>query len=327
MIEKNTNWVKAYIVDVLPCISVAFFILAYIYNAAFFSVFDIDIVQYATYGDIFISITEPLCIYALFIAIWMPYSYRDYKVYKQSFSDLLKEKKQKKHKINLPYSLLRFLSKTRKNRIVKFIFFLYNLQCTCILKVLNYINRTVPAILVIIIAILALIGITCEKLYFYILDKCSIPPTLSAVAPALILPVILLPLFISFFIGVFNGLSIKNKQKIYNYLTSLKYKSTPILASAFCYYVYAIGIFGETGYRYGENLKANNDITFTIKTTDGTIFDNNNYGYIAHLSEKTFLFSKKTKENIVLFNDNITYKKVKKIHNGKNTYNIIDSFF
>jgi hypothetical protein len=327
MIGNNTNWVKAYIVDVLPCISVAFFILAYIYNAALFSVFDIDILQYATYGDIFISITEPLCIYALFIAIWLPYSYRDYKVYKQSFSDLLKEKKSKNHEIKLPYSWLRFFAKTRKNSIIKIIVNLYNLLWSCLISIIKFINQIVPAILVISIAIMALIGITCENLYFYILDKCSIPPTLSVVAPALILPVIMWPLFISFFIGVFNGLSKNNKQKIYNYLTSFRYKSIPIIAIAFCYYVYAIAIFGETGYRYGENLKTNNDISFTIKTTDGTIFDNNNYGYIAHLSEKTFLFSKKTKENIVLFNDNITYKKVKKIHNGKNTYNIIDSYF
>ena len=70
MLRNNTNWIKAYIVDVLPCISVAFFVLAFIYLSSFYSVFGIDITNYSSFGDIILRISSPLINFAILFFIY-----------------------------------------------------------------------------------------------------------------------------------------------------------------------------------------------------------------------------------------------------------------
>lgn len=43
MENSKSNWIKTYIVDVLPVISIALYVLAYVYNISFYKVFNIDI--------------------------------------------------------------------------------------------------------------------------------------------------------------------------------------------------------------------------------------------------------------------------------------------
>lgn len=329
--KENKNWIKAYIVDVLPCISIAFFVLAYVYNAAYFSVFDIDILKYATFGDIFITITEPLCLFALSVALLMAISYRKYTniVY-----DFLKEEKKNSYKIKLPYSWLRFIIKARNNKIVKIYnsiadslyFIIIHILKFVIKFVINFFRKIIPEIYAYIV-LLFFLGAISETFFFYLLEKCNILPTLSVATPALILPLLIIPLIVSVLRGVY--LSLKSSTKVYikNWLSSIKSKSTLFITIACCYYIYAIAIFMDIGVMYGKNQKEHNYISFVIKTSDGNIFDNKSYGYIAHLSETTFLFSKKDHENVVLFNENITYTKIKEINYDKKTYNIIVSSF
>lgn len=57
---ENNNWIRTYIIDVLPCITIAVFALAYRYLSSFYHVFGIDIINYSTFGDILLRLTAPL---------------------------------------------------------------------------------------------------------------------------------------------------------------------------------------------------------------------------------------------------------------------------
>ena len=69
MEENKSNWIKAYIVDIMPCIGVALYILAFIYNISFYSVFDINIINYISIQDTFISIIEFLIVFSVLALI------------------------------------------------------------------------------------------------------------------------------------------------------------------------------------------------------------------------------------------------------------------
>lgn len=60
MENSKSNWIKTYIVDVLPCLSIALYLLAYTYNISFYQVFNIDIIPYLSFNDTLQSIIKPL---------------------------------------------------------------------------------------------------------------------------------------------------------------------------------------------------------------------------------------------------------------------------
>ena len=62
MTTSNSNWIKAYIIDVLPCITIALYILAFVYNQAFYSVFNINITHYLSLSDMLLSIMESMVV-------------------------------------------------------------------------------------------------------------------------------------------------------------------------------------------------------------------------------------------------------------------------
>lgn len=330
---KNNNWIKAYIIDVLPCISIAFFVLAYVYNAAFFAVFDIDILQYATFGDIFMSITEPLCIFTVCAAIIMAVDYLKY-TNDPYFS---KENSTSSNNTKKSFSQLSFISKVKNIWFIKlFISFinlydsLFNMCWSCILSIFYFIIKKLREVLpdtFVCLIVFLLLGGLCEEIYFNLLEICGITPSLSIAAPALVLPLFFFQHMINSLRGILAESSEDKKKIFFSFRDIEKSKATHIaLAFAFSYYMCAISVLLEIGLRYGDNIKENNNTSFTIKTSDGTIFDNKSYGYIAHLSEKTFLFNKKNYENVVLYNDNIVYTKVKEAKNGRTTYKRIVSY-
>ena len=59
---KGTNWIKAYIVDVPPCLTALLYALVVIYNIAFFSVFNIDVTDFLSFSEMSVSIIQPLLI-------------------------------------------------------------------------------------------------------------------------------------------------------------------------------------------------------------------------------------------------------------------------
>ena len=66
---KGTNWIKAYIVDVLPCLTALLYALVVIYNIAFFSVFNIDVTDFLSFSEMIVSIIQPLLILSVLLLL------------------------------------------------------------------------------------------------------------------------------------------------------------------------------------------------------------------------------------------------------------------
>lgn len=64
--KKLSNWIKVYIVDVLPGLTIATYFLGFIYNSFFYLVFGIDPAHYLSFGEMFHDIILPLFIISIF---------------------------------------------------------------------------------------------------------------------------------------------------------------------------------------------------------------------------------------------------------------------
>lgn len=62
---QRGNWLKVYVIDVLPIITVSLYVLGVIYNIAYYSVYGINIIPYLTLGDMLMAIIEPLVLILL----------------------------------------------------------------------------------------------------------------------------------------------------------------------------------------------------------------------------------------------------------------------
>ncbi len=78
--DLEKNWIKAYIVDILPCIVGLVYILAVVYNIAYFSVFGINVIHYLTLSEMLMSIIEPLIFVVIFNLFWMWLTLISYKI-------------------------------------------------------------------------------------------------------------------------------------------------------------------------------------------------------------------------------------------------------
>ena len=77
------------------------------------------------------------------------------------------------------------------------------------------------------------------------------------------------------------------------------------------YYIYSIIVFSQSGLEYGRKLKENDKTVFTVQLTDGTFFDNSQYGYINKMGNHVFLYEKSSKSNIILHEQNIECLKIR----------------
>ena len=62
MDNKYSKWIKTYIIDVLPGITIASYVLGIVYSTAFYYVFDIEITHFISLGEMFLDITNTLLI-------------------------------------------------------------------------------------------------------------------------------------------------------------------------------------------------------------------------------------------------------------------------
>lgn len=284
--EKKNNWVKAYIVDVLPCISVAFFVLAYVYLSAYYSVFKINIVQYTSFGDIFLVITEPLIIYALMVAILMSLIYDLYERILPRSLEKRNKKKKKNKKKNIKF--LRFLVKIRKNSLLSFIFLLEGPR-----KKSREILKTVLYNVIMFFAYF--------RLFYIMLRDGYINSSLSSASIALIMPILFF--FIFLFWDVF-----KRPDREMNLLRNLRKNSITWVVLLVEYYVYAASIFAHVGFVSANKMKEGK-VKFEIHTPI-QVFSNDSYLYVGHVSKKTFLQDKKTHEVVVLGDEGVVFSKL-----------------
>ena len=256
MFGKNINWIKTYIVEVLPFLSVAFFSLSYIYYSAFYSVFGIDILQYATFGDIFLGITEHLVSLGLLSILVTEYFLS---LFYNPNNKIESEKISKKD--------------VKKFTVVFFICYFFSILFILVLET-NYKDFFEGYI-------------DFNKFWFPIF--------------------LIFPLFIS---SIYILIQVLNKKAkvVKFFFTNGIFK---LLILILTYYSYLMCMFSDLGVVDGLKRRDRDNIKFEIRTVGGCVYNNNNYRYISHLSGNTFLYNKKSKENVILYNDNIEYTKMK----------------
>ena len=290
MLENNNNWVKAYIVDVLPCISIAFFVLAFVYNSSYYSEFGIDIIQYATFGDIFISITEPLIIYALVAAVIFCLFVELYTVI---LDKNIKEKNRKYLFPKFAYRYLRCLVKI-KDRLG----YLANMGKP---KKKSITKKRHDFLLLIILSMTFYCA--CGMIFMRLIELNYIKPTASACSLSLVIPLLMVYFFESSMVYNQPG-------KVLYFKKHFRESTLKMLVFGACYYVYAIMMFAGTGLEKAKQAKSDNTTKFEISTSSDAVFTNKDYIYIGHVSGETFIQKRDNKEIVILGNDGIVYTKI-----------------
>lgn len=315
MLNQNKNWIKAYIIDVLPCISIAFFLLAFIYTDSFYTVFGIDIVRYTTFGDVFMSITTPLVIFAFFALIALS-------VFYDLFIFILPAtlENKEKHILNfkLPfgvkYKWLCTIVKIKNTRLGKYLATLKsNIAKIKNTRFWGYLVKSKSNNsgqrswgIMSHIVILSIIYFILGHFYFILVKDGVIRPTLLSSAFALLIPLVIFPMA-EFYITLLTPFT-HNRGEGKNW--QFKMSKGKIIILLIGYYIYAISMFNAIGREEALSIKNNNQAKFEIVTSDGNIYNSEKYGYIGHLSEHTFLYDKKNGWNVILNNEGIISTKI-----------------
>lgn len=269
MNNSGSNWIKVYIIDVLPGIAVALYVLGFLYNEMFYSVFGIDVEHYISLSEMLIDIMIPLIFIVIFYTLMIiNFYYGIYQntlpVIRQALDKNIQKYKEKEGDKSEIYKL--FIKKN--NRLLKYLF----------------ISTILPLAL--------FIGVSEIK------GNISIGPNMMvAFSFCFLILLLFAPLFI---------LS-----------TPRPYRSIMILETVVALYIFAAIVFGYSGYKDGKYIKEYDTVQFEIKTSDGSIFDNNAYRFINQTNDRVFILEKSTKKTVVICNDGIIYLKLNRPNNRK----------
>ena len=305
------NWFKVYIVDIIPCLSIAIYILGVIYNVSFFSFYDINVLHYITFNELLISTIEPLIILSLF-ALFMCIALL---LCIDSLQNLAKEyvDSRKKYRTAFRRNLIKLMSKNKF--IYKYVYpKLKGFRFNSTNKPTND-NPTKNSGLVVI-----LYGIICYfTIYFYNNDDSGLMGMSKATLMLLFLVGFFLILFFDIPSLVFSQTPLKHDRMT---STFSRFSSLEISGSIFVFFLTAVIIFYKAGKETAEYNKNHDDITFAIKTSGQQCFDNQHYHYIEQLNENVFLYEKETNNVIILNKSNIESIKIN--FNRKRSISIFD---
>jgi hypothetical protein len=316
MNEIKSNWIKAYIVDVLPCITVAIYILAFIYNIAFFSVFNINITHFLSFSEMLLSIIDTLVAFAFLslLAIWFSLFHITY--FTPWDEQMEKRKRNAQHNkklFKLPFRYLRIIVSVKKSKF-----------CTSISHFIKKMEEKEEAS-----------RIRNEKrreeleknenyhswgsffstlfvmllsywLFNAMRENGNLDKGIMGASIGLFIPVcISAALPFAFYVGSIFDFSKKKKK-----FNIKHFKPIELLEIILVYYIYAIIIFYISGIDSGNYYKNNDLVKFEIKASDGTCFSDSTYRYINYSNEKIFLLEKETSDNIIIDREGITYIKI-----------------
>ena len=292
MDSLNSNWFKAYIVDILPCLLVLVYILAIIYNIAYFSVYGINVVHYLTINEMIMSIAEPLIFVALLTLFMLWLVLIAYKAWLPMINE--DKKRFKNSRIYKWFQKIWHSAFMNKIRNLKYMRWRKRMD--------EKYDKEMEKVQFKFVGEVFLLVIFSYVLYLSFLQSVGYESGLYLAALALSLPPFLL-ISIIYLSLVFDGAS--------NYFETIKKLSSVELVSAiFVYYVFGIVVFYKNGLDSGEYNLNHNTTTFEIKAADGSTFTNEKYGYVEQLNENIFLFDKQTKEVVILTKSTLNYTKI-----------------
>lgn len=310
--EENRNWIKAYIIDVLPCITAAIYILAVIYNIAFFSVFHLNIINYMSFSGMLLSILDILVIFifASIFLLWLSLFYFTRLVPENEIIERKKkEYKNDNHKRNkfISIKFLRFLASLKQTKIVQWYTQYKKRQKEKdnekrvkreerkkeLESDKNYHSweKFIETLIVTLFSFGAFMISRVENKNF----------DMTRATLFLFLP-------IAMYVAAMIASYAKRKDKDNIFTTGLK--PIDILEIVGVYYIYAIAIFYICGIDSGNYYRNHDCANFEIKANDGELFTDSAYRYIVSMDERVFLMEKETGNNVILSNEGMTYMKI-----------------
>lgn len=316
MNEIKSNWIKAYIVDVLPCITVAIYILAFIYNIAFFSVFNINVTHFLSFGEMLLSIIDTLVAFAFLslLAIWFSLFYITYFApWDEQMENRKRNNQHKKKFLKIPFRYLRKIVSAKKSKFCTIIsHFIKKIEekeeasrirnekrKEELEKIENY-HSWSSFFSTLIVTLLS------YWLFNTMQEKGNLDKGIMGASIGLFIPVCISAILpVAFYVGRMLDFSKKKKKFVIK-----KFKSIELVEIIIVYYIYAIAIFYISGIDSGNYYKKNDLVKFEIKASDGTCFSDSAYRYINYINEKVFLLEKETSDNIIIDKEGISYLKI-----------------
>lgn len=284
------NWVKVYIVDILPCIAVSLYILAIVYNLALFSHFGIDILTFLSLTELLIGIVEPLLVTALFVFITCG-------IIVLPMIDLIQHER---IKFKTYSKRIKYLRNIVKNIDKYHIRYLRNK-----IRKMRIIDKDNKDIITSISLYVLVIYIISYFLFSYNVVLYDYGAGMGRALCGLLIPISIVPvLFVYSIATTLTVLDIRLDE------TVKKITSFDKVFIGFITYIYAIAIFYQSGSEYACEIQKKPKTEFSIKMSDGSIFDNSKFGYISRINDKIFLFSKSSDENVILEDEGIIYTKI-----------------
>ncbi len=304
MKNDQRNWIKAYIIDVLPCISIALYVLAYIYNISFFSVFNLNIDQYLSFSEMLLSIIETLVLFVLFsvIIIWGELWWFTYQVPYVIVIDAERRKKEKEEKKwRIKYKYLRLIIKAKNSVFFSILRKINNWNKKKSAQIDQKINKRKDALKKeedyhswnTFTTFLCNI-VFSYFLYTSLIKKGFIDKGMMGASIGLAIPLLI---FVTFSILDSDIALITHK---YDKSRMKKYSTIEIMEIIILYFSFAITIFYFSGKEYGKYVKEHDIATFEIKLNDGRILNNSQYRYINIMNDKIFIIEKTSKNNVII---------------------------
>ena len=304
---KKNNWLKTYLIDIIPGVAILLYILAIVYKLAFFSAFEIEVLGYISLLETLLSIIEPLFLFTLILLLTVAelFVFSKYPALFPSLDDLKK-----------------FFSRTKKYPLAVKILIAIPLFPLYIVYAIIYLIIFSPEFLVGHLSkkrkkkknkededddnliffggrVLVFFTFSCAIWSSFLTGNSGVVNSLTGlIAPWLIIS--------CFFIIRF---AFPDHDNIIKLLKKITLREKVFFIAV--YYIFAIFVFGQSGYEYGNMLKKNDSTVFTIQMNDGNVFGNTEHGYIGKMGNYIFLYERASNNKIILYNENIEYIEIR----------------
>ncbi len=321
---SNSNWIKAYIVDVLPCMTVALYILAFVYNLAFFSVFNINITHYLSLSDMLLSILEPMVVLGVVSLLLLGMIVLIRSIIEDN----------KRNSTKLTVKTKRKIVKFRRTAFARWFIVNYAKIKQWFDALRNKLNKNKTdnnikaeesgkkndfglrhTIIISLLIIAFCLYVFFDKNNANIEQKGLLNATIW-----LLLPIIIISAFAVYDIYL-TGLNISLFSESF---LIRSYKATEVIAAVLLFYIYALVVFYTSGLESGKYTMDNDLAKFEIRTSDGTVFNDSTYRYIDIMNDKVFLLEKETDYKVILDKEGLVFLKI--VYKDEINNSIIDTF-
>jgi len=288
-IFKETNWIKAYIVDVLPCLTAILYALAVIYNVAFFSIFNIDVTDFLSFSEMIVSVIQPLLILSVLLLLLLAIAIYLIPAFMVRFN------RNRRHKL-----LNR--KKIKRLRWLVIIFHSFPLYKSFKLFTFSFF-------------------IVTPTYYFLFFQRVidDFDGKYSGFVP------IFIPICLTIMLLVCK-LIIRPKITFIEQLKKINLADKVL--SFILYVVFAIAVIYESGLRDGKTLLQTDEVNFEMALINNSNYDSKNYKYIKHANDRVFVYDKHSKSSLIFFENSILSLKIynKNVYKNSAINYIMDNF-